>query len=610
MSKLGGKIIAAFATFVAVLTYLAIGAAIFQAIEQDHEIEQREAYDRELSKLLDKVDPVFHDELKAPCHMIEILEANPNSTAQWNFVNSVIFCLTIVTTIGYGAAYPVTDEGRGFCIFFALIGIPLFMACLAVYAQHTANLIRCIMKKLGLTHGLGDAQTERMQQWITMAFCLTVILTFSKLIKNQVNHPIGVSQHNMSSGMMSKLGGKIIAAFATFVAVLTYLAIGAAIFQAIEQDHEIEQREAYDRELSKLLDKVDPVFHDELKAPCHMIEILEANPNSTAQWNFVNSVIFCLTIVTTIGYGAAYPVTDEGRGFCIFFALIGIPLFMACLAVYAQHTANLIRCIMKKLVNSVGTDIRSLAVRTITVRSVQCVIYEVVHRHVHLMFSELIPPPLADNQSHDLNNERSGCNNGSLWLSVLPSSSHFQFTCALWRDGPSSIPSTLPSCLSQPLDSEICILAPAAQTSTSSSSSSLSLGSSLSVSTNQNSLFRSRDWLSANQGPVFPHLSRGPQVGLMATHRESTRTSTSSSSSSLSLGSSLSVSTNQNSLFRSREWLSANQGPVFPHLSRPPPTAPFKIFQILISLPGIKISGELVRLLKPKLTTLVDFSPP
>ena len=55
---------------------------------------------------------------------------------------------------------------------------------------------------------------------------------------------------------MSKLGGKIIAAFATFVAVLTYLAIGAAIFQAIEQDHEIDQREAYDRELSKLLDKV------------------------------------------------------------------------------------------------------------------------------------------------------------------------------------------------------------------------------------------------------------------------------------------------------------------------------------------------------------------
>ena len=43
---------------------------------------------------------MFHPELKAPCHMIEILEADPNKTQQWEFVNSVIFCLTIVTTIG------------------------------------------------------------------------------------------------------------------------------------------------------------------------------------------------------------------------------------------------------------------------------------------------------------------------------------------------------------------------------------------------------------------------------------------------------------------------------------------------------------------------------
>ena len=56
---------------------------------------------------------------------------------------------------------------------------------------------------------------------------------------------------------MSKLGGKVIAAFATFIAVLTYLAIGAAIFQAIEQEHEIEQRNEYDKQLNKLLDKVN-----------------------------------------------------------------------------------------------------------------------------------------------------------------------------------------------------------------------------------------------------------------------------------------------------------------------------------------------------------------
>jgi hypothetical protein len=179
MSKLGGKVIAAFATFIAVLTYLAIGAVIFQAIEQEHEIEQRQEYDKKLNQLLDKVDPVFHDELKAPCHMIEILEANPNNTAQWDFVNSVIFCITIVTTIGYGATYPVTDEGRGFCIFFALIGIPLFMACLAVYAQHTANFIRWVCKKLRKVFGGKDEENEKVQQIVTLLFCILVILTFS-----------------------------------------------------------------------------------------------------------------------------------------------------------------------------------------------------------------------------------------------------------------------------------------------------------------------------------------------------------------------------------------------------------------------------------------------
>jgi hypothetical protein len=59
---------------------------------------------------------------------------------------------------------------------------------------------------------------------------------------------------------MSKLGGKVIAAFATFIAVLTYLAIGAAIFQAIEQEHEIEQRQEYDKKLNQLLDKVPITF--------------------------------------------------------------------------------------------------------------------------------------------------------------------------------------------------------------------------------------------------------------------------------------------------------------------------------------------------------------
>eukprot|EP00116_Pleurobrachia_bachei_P007017 sb/3467279/ len=54
------------------------------------------------------------------------------------------------------------------------------------------------------------------------------------------------------------------------------------------------------------------------------------------------------------------------------------------------------------------------------------------------------------------------------------------------------------------------------------------------LTTNQNSLFMSCDWLSANQGPVFPD-----SVG--------------------------SFGGGEREVFRSRDWLSSNQGPVFPY---------------------------------------------
>jgi len=188
--SINGKAIAAFATFCTVLVYLAVGAAIFQAIEESHENEQRKNYEDELHELLKDVDKEFHDELKAPCHMVEVLQATENVTNTWTFAPTVIFCLTVVTTIGYGYMYPVTDEGRGFCIFFALIGIPLFMACLAVYAQHTANFIRWVCKKLRKVLGGRDEENEKVQQVVTLLFCILVILTFSAYLcyKEQWNY--------------------------------------------------------------------------------------------------------------------------------------------------------------------------------------------------------------------------------------------------------------------------------------------------------------------------------------------------------------------------------------------------------------------------------------
>eukprot|EP00116_Pleurobrachia_bachei_P007169 sb/3467431/ len=92
--------------------------------------------------------------------------------------------------------------------------------------------------------------------------------------------------------------------------------------------------------------------------------------------------------------------------------------------------------------------------------------------------------------------------------------------------------------------------------------------------TNQNSLFRSRDWLSANQGPVFPDsVSSWTDPDLVTSSGERVLVTKSGwafgvkyrfGRSNYYRNRPTRVNTNQISLFRSRDCLSANQGPVFP----------------------------------------------
>jgi hypothetical protein len=45
----------------------------------------------------------------------------------WNFLNVLLFTITIVSTIGYGQISPKTVPGQLFCICYAILGIPIFV---------------------------------------------------------------------------------------------------------------------------------------------------------------------------------------------------------------------------------------------------------------------------------------------------------------------------------------------------------------------------------------------------------------------------------------------------------------------------------------------------
>ncbi|KAM3960647.1 uncharacterized protein ACR2FA_005237 [Aphomia sociella] len=60
----------------------------------------------------------------------------------WNFMNSFVYCLTLITTIGYGHIAPTTTYGRAATIVYAIIGIPLFLIVLADFGKLFTRVIK------------------------------------------------------------------------------------------------------------------------------------------------------------------------------------------------------------------------------------------------------------------------------------------------------------------------------------------------------------------------------------------------------------------------------------------------------------------------------------
>ncbi|KAL1261689.1 hypothetical protein QQF64_006954 [Cirrhinus molitorella] len=71
-----------------------------------------------------------------------------NYTSRWDPSNAFFFCGTIITTIGFGNISPKTKGGQLFCIFYALVGIPMFGILLAGVGDHLGTLLRRAVAKI------------------------------------------------------------------------------------------------------------------------------------------------------------------------------------------------------------------------------------------------------------------------------------------------------------------------------------------------------------------------------------------------------------------------------------------------------------------------------
>nr|XP_057917058.1 potassium channel subfamily K member 1-like [Doryrhamphus excisus] len=132
--------------------------------------------------------------------------------------------------------------------------------------------------------------------------------------------------------------------FAVMVLVYAaYLLVGAGVFSAIELPYEIRLRDELEASHRDFLGNNTCVSEARLREL--LVRVLEANNYGVSvmsgrghrNWDFMSSLFFTSTVLTTTGYGHTVPLSDEGKAFCIIYSLVGIPATLFFLSAVVQR---------------------------------------------------------------------------------------------------------------------------------------------------------------------------------------------------------------------------------------------------------------------------------
>uniref|UniRef100_A0A8C8SWE2 Potassium channel subfamily K member n=1 Tax=Pelusios castaneus TaxID=367368 RepID=A0A8C8SWE2_9SAUR len=165
------------------LGYLLLGALVVSSIERPYETRLRGEL-RGLKAAFLRDSPCLNESalerflervLSANRYGVSVLR-NRSAASNWDFASAFFFSSTLVTTVGYGYTTPLSDSGKAFCIFYALLGVPFTMLVLTATVQRLARVFTYRpLDYLQLRYGYGH---RALAQTHLLVLLLAVLVVF------------------------------------------------------------------------------------------------------------------------------------------------------------------------------------------------------------------------------------------------------------------------------------------------------------------------------------------------------------------------------------------------------------------------------------------------
>ncbi|XP_066292992.1 potassium channel subfamily K member 2-like [Branchiostoma lanceolatum] len=145
--------------FLVFMAFLFFGAWIFKTLEETYYVPGEVKINRDLEDIIVAIArqvnvSVPEEEVRAHIEAVRTgrlpISTNGTTTEPYHmdYFDAWFFCITFITTIGYGYITPRTVGGKLFCIVYAFLGIPVTLIMLTAIGRKLGDTNRWVEKKV------------------------------------------------------------------------------------------------------------------------------------------------------------------------------------------------------------------------------------------------------------------------------------------------------------------------------------------------------------------------------------------------------------------------------------------------------------------------------